>query len=137
MANTKRKDLIYPDQSYKLFGLFFQIHNELGRFRIERQYCDRLAELLKENNISFTREKDLKYNFDNVDLKGNIPDFLIYNLIIVDFKHKPFLTKADYYQIMRYLEIANLPLGILVNFRANYLSPKRVINPKYSDNSVK
>ena len=135
MVYVKRKDLYHPELSYKLYGLFFQIHNELGKFRLEKQYCDCFAEILNENKMQFIREKDLKNIYDDVSLRGNIPDFIIESSIIVDFKHKPFLTKDDYYQMMRYLEIANLPLGILVNFRSHYLSPKRVINPKYSNNS--
>lgn len=135
MVYIKRKDLYHPELSYKLYGVFFKVHNELGKFRLEKQYCDRIAEVLSENGIDFVREKDLRKTFSNIDSKGNIPDFVIAKTIIVDAKHKTFLTKDDYYQMMRYLEVANLSLGIIVNFRAHQLSPKRVINPKYSDYS--
>ena len=63
-------------------------------------------------------------------IKGNIVDFLIDNKILVDFKAKIFLNKEDYYQMQRYLESSNLKLGLLVNFRNNYLKPKRIINFK-------
>lgn len=135
MVYLFRKDLYYPDLSYRLNGLFFKTHAELGRFKLERHYCDRIAELLTENNIKFVREKDLKNIFDETELKGNIPDFIIENCIIVDAKHKPILTKKDYYQMMRYLEIADFPLGIIVNFRAHYVSPKRIVNNKFSGRS--
>lgn len=135
MVYIKRKDLYYPKLSYELYGIFFQVHNELGKFRIERQYCDRIADILKEKEIKFVREKDLKNIFEDINLKGNIPDFIIEQSVIIDAKHKQFITKDDYYQMMRYLEVANLPLGIIVNFRSHYLSPKRVVNPKYSSHS--
>ena len=77
----------------------------------------------------------MKNIFDETELKGNIPDFIIENCIIVDAKHKPILTKKDYYQMMRYLEIADFPLGIIVNFRAHYVSPKRIVNNKFSGRS--
>ena len=135
MVYLKRKDIYFPELSYKLNGLFFKVGKEMGKFRSERQYCDYIAELLNENEIKFIREKDLKNIFNNIELKGNIPDFIVDNSIIVDAKHKAFLTKNDYYQMMRYLEIANLPLGILVNFRAHHISPKRIINPNFSSHS--
>lgn len=135
MAYVMRKDLYYPELSYKLNGLFFQAHTELGKFKLERHYCDRIAELLIENNIKFVREKDLKNIFNDVELGGNIPDFIIEKCVVVDAKHKPILTKKDYYQMMRYLETADLPLGIIVNFRAHYVSPKRIINNKFSGRS--
>ena len=135
MAYLAKKDLYYPELSYKLNGLFFKTCAELGKFKLERHYCNKIAELLTENKIKFVREKDLKNIFDKIELEGNIPDFIIENCIIVDAKHKPILTKKDYYQMMRYLEIADLPLGIIVNFRANYVSPKRIVNNKFSGRS--
>jgi len=38
-TNIKGK-LIYPDLSYKIVGILFQVHNELGRFAREKQYCE-------------------------------------------------------------------------------------------------
>ncbi|GBE17016.1 hypothetical protein BMS3Abin15_00849 [bacterium BMS3Abin15] len=136
MTLVKNKNIYYPKLSYKLTGLFFKVHNELGRSMSERQYCDAFEKHLKENNVEYQREKEINKIFSNVNSRGNIPDFIIDQKIIVDFKAKRLITKEDFYQMMRYLEVANLPLGIIVNFRSHYLSPKRVINPKFhSSNS--
>lgn len=114
----------------------FKIHNDLGRFKTERQYCDLFEKLLKENDFRYTREKELKSIMDNVTERGNIPDFVIEDKIIIDFKSKKFISKEDYFQMLRYLESAKMPLGMIVNFRSTYLKPKRVINSKiYSSNS--
>ena len=55
--------LIYPKLSYKLTGLFYKIHNELGRFRNEKQYCEAFEKLLLINIISYQREKISQLNF--------------------------------------------------------------------------
>ena len=47
----------------------------------------------------------------------------------MDIKAKRLITKEDYYQILRYLKVAGLKLGIIVNFRNTYLKPKRIMNP--------
>ena len=60
-------------------------------------------------------------------------DFIIEDKIIIELKAKPFITKNDYYQTRRYLELLNLELGIIVDFRQKYLKPKRILNPKYSE----
>lgn len=126
--------IIYPELSYKLNGIFFQAHRKLGRFCNEKQYSDLIEKLLRENRLLYEREFELS-NFYGP--KGNRVDFLIENKIIIDIKAKKFITKDDYIQMLRYLECANLELGMVVNFRSTYLKPKRVLNSKFknSDNS--
>lgn len=107
-------------------------HAKLGRFVSERQYCDGFESLLKQNSIPYCREFEIK-NFESSAPKGNRVDFLIDQRILIDFKAKLFITKEDYYQMQRYLHSANLELGLIINFRAYRLSPKRVINSDYSE----
>jgi len=102
----------------------------MGRFRSERQYCDKLEILFKEEKINFKREYEL-VKLSDVNSLGNRVDFLIDNLIILDVKAKKFITKDDYFQMLRYLETADLQLGIIINFRNTYLKPKRIINSKF------
>ena len=41
-------DIIYKELSYKLNGLCFEVHNELGKSRSEQSYADALEVKLKE-----------------------------------------------------------------------------------------
>lgn len=60
--------------------------------------------------------------------RRNIPDFIIEDKIIVDLKAKRLTTKEDYFQMKRYLASYNKELGLVVNFRQEYIYPKRVLN---------
>lgn len=128
-ANTNMNDIIYKDFSYKLNGLFFEIHNELDRFKNEKQYADKFEELLTREAIKYKREFALPPSFNSEHVGRNRPDFIIEDIIIVDFKAKTFITKEDYFQMLRYLTSLQKRLGIIVNFRQKYLKPKRVVNP--------
>lgn len=123
--------LIYPELSYKLTGLFYKIHNNLGRFCTEKQYTDAIDKLLEENKIKYQRENYIRLRFNNNDIMGIFPDFVIEDTIIVDIKAKKFITKEDYNQMQRYLQLLNFKLGLIVNFRNVYLKPKRIINYLY------
>jgi len=112
--------ILYKELSYKITGLLFKTHKELGRFKNEKQYGDFFEELLKKESMSYERE----YRIDN----RCICDFIIDGKIILEFKAKNFITKEDYYQTQRYLNALNLELGVIVNFRQYRLSPKRVLN---------
>lgn len=122
------KSILHPELSYKICGLCFTIHNNLGRFKNENQYADALEILLKENNISYVREKSLPISFQGERQRRNIPDFIIEDKIIVDLKAKRITTKEDYFQVKRYLDSYKKELGIIVNFRQKYIYPKRVLN---------
>lgn len=117
------KTLIHGELSFKLTGILFQAHNELGRFAKEKQYGDFIETKFKENNIPYKRELIIGDS-------GNIADFLVEDKIVLELKTKPFLTDADYPQIKRYLHACNLEPGILAHFREKALKPCRILNIK-------
>jgi GxxExxY protein len=118
--------IIEKELSYKINGLLFKVHNELGRFCREKQYGDFFEKLLIEEKIDFEREKELPIK--NIDNRfTNKVDFVINNKLLVDFKAKSIVTKDDYYQMNRYLDASGFKLGLVVNFRNKYLKPIRVI----------
>jgi len=120
--------LIYSDITYKINGILFGVHNELGRFCNEKQYSDSIENKLKEANIIYKREEVIPSSFEG-ELKGrNKVDFVIEDKIILEVKTKRMLDKDDYYQVRRYLDAFNKKLGILVNFRQKLLQPKRILN---------
>ena len=119
-------DLIYPKLLYKITGLCFAVHNELGRFSRERQHGDYLEELLDQSGIDHKREVDLRtFNIDSPT--GNVADFVVDIKIILELKAKKMVSRDDYYQVQRYLRGSGLRLGILYNFRDSYLKPRRIV----------
>ncbi|MBI2607445.1 MAG: GxxExxY protein [Candidatus Doudnabacteria bacterium] len=127
--------IIEKELSYEITGLCYKVHKDLGRFCREKQYADELEGLLKENKIEYQRELEIKQLRPNSPA-GNKVDFMIKKRIIVDIKAKKFITKEDYMQMQRYLQSANLELGLIVNFRSTYLKPQRVLNHNlFSDHS--
>lgn len=114
--------ILYPELSYQITGICFEVQNKLGRFAREKQYCDLLEELFKYNSLSYKREF-------TVQGTGNRVDFLVADVIIVEVKVIPFILRGEFDQARRYLDITNLELALLVNFREKYLKPQRVLNP--------
>jgi GxxExxY protein len=125
----EEKDLIYPELSYEIMGLLFEVHNDLGKYCNEKQYGDAIEQCCEDNQISFERQKHLDPSFKGAKKCRNRIDFIIEDKIILELKAKRGVTKEDYYQTRRYLKAADKKLGIIVNFRNEYLNPKRVLNP--------
>lgn len=124
-------NIVYRELSFQLNGLCFKVHRDLGRFCREKQYADRLEELLRDARIKYKREYEIK-DFNSHSPKGNKVDFFIEGEIILDAKAKSYLLKEDYVQMQRYLEGSGLQLGLIVNFRNRYLKPARVLNSRHS-----
>ena len=126
MRTNDTNKIIHKELSYLINGLLFDVHNSLGRFCREKQYCDVFENLLKQNNIQYDREKPLPIEIIDNQFTNKV-DFAINNKLLVDFKAKSVVTKEDYYQMNRYLEASGCELGLIVNFRNKYLKPIRVI----------
>ncbi len=119
-ANDTNTKIIFKEVSYLITGICFDVHNKLGRYAREKQYCDAMEKKLQELKIPYQREFA-------VGKTGNRVDFLVDNKIIVEVKTKRLILRDDYYQLQRYLQASNTKLGLLINFRNRYLKPVRVI----------
>ena len=118
--------VIYPELSYQVTGLLFELHNSLGRYCREKQYADSLEQMLIEAKIPFKREESLPME-KLEDKFTNKADFVINSQLLLELKAKPFMTNEDYAQAHRYLEAGGFKLGVIVNFRSKYLKPIRII----------
>lgn len=121
---TQNKNIIHKELSYILVGITYKVHDALGRYAREKQYSDLIEQHLKEKRMPYEREKKLSATGTDT----NKADFIIDNKILLEVKAVPFMGREEYYQVLRYLGITNMKLGILVNFRQKYLRPKRIIN---------
>lgn len=122
----RRVRLIYPELSYVITGVCFDVVNRLGRFCRERQYADALESVLRERSIPFEREKELPIEGIRNAFTNRV-DFVINDTLLLEAKAKPFVTKSDYYQMQRYLQAGGHDLGLIVNFRNKHLKPIRII----------
>lgn len=121
-------DLLYKDECYKLVGLCMEIHRLLGRGLDEVVYKDALAWELQRAGIPFTREKQYEISYKDTILPHRFfADFVVWDKIIFEGKAVEKLTEAHTKQVLNYLAIARLQLGLLVNFGSTSLEWKRVI----------
>jgi GxxExxY protein len=56
MIELKESKIIHPELSYKLVGVLFNVHKEMGYGFLERYYQKAIGAELKKNNIGFKEQ---------------------------------------------------------------------------------
>ena len=119
----------------KIIGAAIKVHRTLGPGFLESVYQAALAYELEKANIPFEKEKSLPVVYEEIFLDvGFRCDFLVDKRVIVECKSVKEVTPIDNAQLLNYLKITNLQLGLLINFNVRMLTSgiKRIAN-KYSD----
>ena len=119
----------------KIIGLAIKVHRTLGPGFLESVYQAALAYELEKANIPFEKEKTLPVPYEDILLEvGFRCDFLIDKRIIVECKSVKEVTPLDHAQLLNYLKITDLQLGLLINFNVRILTKgiKRIVS-NYND----
>jgi GxxExxY protein len=120
--------VIYPELSYKIVGILFDVWKEIGYSHKEKYIQGAIESALKKGDIPFERElrADLKFKGDKIG--EYFLDFLIDNKIVLEIKKRDYFSKADIDQIFSYLQITGLKLGIISHFTRTGVKFKRILN---------
>jgi len=98
-------------------NLCFKIHSVYGPGLFESVYEEIFCYEWNKTNIPYLRQSGIKVVHERVDMGiGFIPDIVINNKIILELKSVENLAEVHYKQLLTYLRITNLKLGLLINF---------------------
>lgn len=117
--------------SYQIRGAIFKVYNELGPGLLESIYQAALVYELNKRGLKVRKEVPIPVIYDGIKLDVNFRlDLLVENKVILELKSIEKLKRVHYKQLMTYLNITGLKLGLLVNFNTDDImnSIKRVVN---------
>lgn len=124
----KRKDLVYPELSYKIIGCAFEVYNELGFGHAEKIYQKALAVAFRKKELLFEEQVYTPLKFQDEIVGKMFFDFLVEGKIIVELKKNNFFSKQNVDQVNQYLASRNLQLALLINFTPAGVNYKRFVN---------
>jgi GxxExxY protein len=126
--DTKNKsDLL----SKEIIGAAIEVHRHLGPGLLESAYEQALCCELSLRNINFERQKHLPAAYKGINLDcGYRIDILVDDLVIVELKAVVKLDPLFEAQLLTYLKISQLWLGMLLNFNVPVMKQgiKRIVN---------
>ena len=111
------------DISYIIRGAIFNTYNAFGPGLLKSAYENVLSYVLRSQGLEVKQQLQLPIYFNDVELDaGYRLDLLVNNLVIVEIKSVEALTPVHHKQVITYLKLSGLKLGILVNFNAVNIS---------------
>ena len=120
--------LIFPELSYRIIGVLYEVYNELGYGHREIVYQRAIEEVLKEKEISYKRELYFPIYFKDKLISKYFLDFLIEDKVVLELKVAKDFYQSDVNQILAYLKTKNYRLGILGIFTQDGLKYRRILN---------
>ena len=98
-------------------NICFNIHKEYGPGLFESVYEGIFVYEWEKLAISFNRQQGIKVIHHGVDMGiGFVPDLIFENKLILEFKSVETLADVHYKQLLTYLRLTNIKLGLLINF---------------------
>jgi len=108
-----------------------KVHSTIGPGLLESAYQECLFYELKKQGHKVEKEKPLPLIYDDIKLEcGYRVDLLIDNMVIVELKAVNELKDLHTAQLLSYLKMANIKVGLLINFNVTLLKYgiKRIVN---------
>ncbi|NOS57445.1 MAG: GxxExxY protein [Cyclobacteriaceae bacterium] len=109
----------------------FKIHSTLGPGLLESVYEELLSYELKKESLVFSRQQGIPLVYDNVKLDlGFSSDIIVENKVIVEIKSVELIAPVHQKQLLTYLRITGIKLGLLVNFNEALIKDgiQRIVN---------
>ena len=118
------------DLTYKIIGCVYKVHSELGPGLLESTYEVCLEHELLKAGLIVERQKALPVIYDAIKLDaGYRIDLLVNNQVILELKAVDVIAPIHSAQVMTYLKLSGLKLGLLLNFNVQDMKKgiKRII----------
>jgi iron complex transport system substrate-binding protein len=95
----------------------FKIHTELGPGLLESVYEGLLSRMLEKRGFRIERQKPISFEFDGVTYDDAFrTDLLVDRALLIEVKSVEKTAPVHIKQVLTYLRLTKLPLGLLMNF---------------------
>ena len=112
----------FDELSNKVIGCAIEVHRGLGPGLLESTYEQCLARELSLANISFEIQAPLPVVYKGLQLDcGYRIDLLVEKRLIIELKAVDRLLPIHEAQILTYMKLAEISLGLLINFNVRLL----------------
>jgi GxxExxY protein len=121
----------YEELSAVVVDVAFHLHRDLGPGLLESVYEVVLAKQLHDIGVTVVRQTPVAIEFAGIRIdEGFRADLLVERLLIVELKSVEQISHLHDKQLLTYLRLMHLPVGLLINFGSGTFKDgiKRIAN---------
>ena len=100
----------------RVIGCAIEVHRSLGPGLLERAYLLALCAELQHAGLSFERERRFPLVHRGVEVGEYFPDLIVQGTSVIEVKSVAHLDPIFTAQLITYLRITGLRIGLLLNF---------------------
>jgi GxxExxY protein len=122
------EDLVEEALTFRIIGVAMEVHRELGPGFLESVYEDALCYEFDRLNIPYQRQQLLNIHYKDVLFINKFRvDLLVDKRVLIENKAEQRLTTLDNAQLLNYLRVTGIRVGLLFNFGTSRLEFRRRI----------
>jgi GxxExxY protein len=122
-----KTSIIYPELSYEIMGVIFEVHKELGPGFLESIYEKALIDEFSRKGLKVETQKVIDIIYKNKKVGVHRLDMVVEDKIVIEIKTVERFAINHKAQLTSYLKASGFKLGILVNFAKSKVEYYRVL----------
>ena len=135
MAQEDTKARRFEDCSEVIIGACIDVHRELGPGLLESAYEQCVAHELSRRGLRFECQRPVPLEYRGIRLEcGYRLDLVVEDTVVVEIKSVDRVLPIHKAQLLTYLRLTKLQMGLLVNFRETVLKHglrRLVLSPNF------
>ena len=125
--DTNEHKLLLKEEVYQVVGCAMEVLNTLGHGLLEKPYENALVVEFGLKNIPYKQQPRYEVIYKSVKVGEYIPDLIVFDEIVVDTKTIDRITNVERGQVINYLKITQLRVGLILNFKHPKLEWERLV----------
>ena len=125
--DTNKHELLFKEEVYQIVGCAMEVLNTLGHGLLEKPYENALVVEFRLKNIHCQQQRRYPIIYKSVQVGEYIPDLIAFDQIIVETKTIEQITDVERGQVIYYLKITGLRVGIILYFKHSKLEWERIV----------
>ncbi len=125
-------DLLLKEEVFRIVGAAMEVLNTIRHGLHEKPYENALVVELGLLGVPFEQQRQFPVVYKAVKVSEYVPDLIAFGQVVVDAKVIERITDHERGQMLNYLRVTGLQVGVILNFRRAKLEWERIVLSDHS-----